>query len=331
VESVIRPSGSLPGSIAFGLDQEPGAAASAMARELADSFGSAALGVIHYGSRARGDARADSAYDFFVIVDDYRRAYETLIQSTRLKGGVTGATALANVLVPNVHALPPVPDGGRRNKCGVLTLADLETAARLESRDHFVTGRLFQHVQIAWTRDRESAAAITRALVELRRNTFTWGRAFLPEVFDAATYARTLLETSFAGEIRPESGERSADLFEAQRDTLVAVYGALLQSLAEEGILERAGDSYRQANPPSAATRRRWERYFRRSKTRAMARWSKAVIQYDGWLDYIVQKITRHNDIDVELTERERRWPFIFLWPKIFLFFRERSRWATRR
>ena len=33
----------------------------------------------------------------------------------------------------------------------------------------------------------------------------------------------------------------------------------------------------------------------------------------------------------MELTERERRWPFIFLWPKVFNFFRERSRWEVRR
>ena len=35
--------------------------------------------------------------------------------------------------------------------------------------------------------------------------------------------------------------------------------------------------------------------------------------------------------VQVELTERERKWPFIFLWPKVFQFFRNRSTWETRK
>ena len=303
-----------------------------MALTLANAFGSSALGVIHYGSQARGvDARADSAYDFFVIVDDYRSAYESLTASMDTGVSARTATALAHVLSPSVHAIPPVPDGGRRNKCGVLTLPQLQKAGNGRALDHFVVGRLFQHVQILWSRDAESEAAIREALVDIRARTFEWGRPFLPETFTADEYGRSLLETSFAGEIRPEAPERPAQLFEAQKDVLLPVFHALLEGLVSEGILTRAGNAYRQTEQPTPLERRRWQRYFRLSKARGTARWGKAVVLYDGWLEYIVQKITRHNNVDVELTERERRWPFIFLWPKVFLFFRERSRWEARK
>jgi len=303
-----------------------------MALALAGAFGPSAVAVIHYGSRARGvDARADSAYDFFVIVDDYREAYASLTGAMEAGVSARTATMLARVLAPNVHAIPPVPPGGRRNKCGVLTMRELGGVAELRASDHFVVGRLFQHVQLLWVRDAAADRGVRDALIEIRARTFDWGRSFLPEFFTAADYCRSLLETSFAGEIRPEAGERPAQLLEAQVDILVPVYSALLESLERAGVLARTGDAFSQTQPPTPVMRRRWEWYFRVSKARGTARWGKAVIQYDGWLEYIVQKITRHNDVAVELTERERRWPFIFLWPKVFQFFRDRSRWEVRR
>jgi hypothetical protein len=316
----------------YGLDAEPGAAAVEMAKSLADAFGPAAMGVIHYGSRARAvDARDDSAYDFFVVVDDYREAYESLMEKMPTGRGALAARALAHVLAPNVHAIPPVPSGARANKCAVLTISALQEAARLEHSDHFIVARLFQHVQLLWVRDEASSSSVRDALTEIRARTFEWGRCFLPDRFDAELYCKTLLDTSFAGDIRPESGERAGHLLEAQRDVLVAIYSVLLEALEREGVLARWADGYRQVQPPTAKDKRTWERYFAVSKARGVVRWSKHVVQYDGWFDYIVQKVTRHNNIDVELTERERRWPLIFIWPKVFQFFRERSRWEVRR
>jgi hypothetical protein len=64
--------------------------------------------------------------------------------------------------------------------------------------------------------------------------------------------------------------------------------------------------------------------YFRRSKLRATARWVKYVALYDDWLEYILQKVARRSGMAFELSERERRWPLIFLWPKAFRFLRSR-------
>ena len=35
-------------------------------------------------------------------------------------------------------------------------------------------------------------------------------------------------------------------------------------------------------------------------------------------MDYIIKKIQRRAGFGVEVEERERRWPVLFLWPKLF-------------
>lgn len=315
----------LRAALGGGLDAEPTATARELANALAGAFGASALAVIHYGSHAhRSDARAESAYDFFVIVDRYREGYQSLTHSIETRIGARSAAWLANVLPPNVHAIAPPDDSSKRNKCAVLTLRELRLAARLETRDHFTQGRLFQHVQLLWSKDAQCRESVRSALIEIRARTFDWGRCFLPDEFTTEQYCRSLLETSFSAEIRPESDHRVSELLDAQRTKLIPVYTALLETLTRNGILARNGDAYRQVKPPPARECRRWRRYFRVSKARGIARWGKHIALYEGWLEYVVQKIARRSGVEVALTERERRWPFIFLWPKAILFLRTR-------
>ena len=53
-------------------------------------------------------------------------------------------------------------------------------------------------------------------------------------------------------------------------------------------------------------------------------RWGKHLWLYDDWPDYLQAKVARHTGVVVELTPRERRWPLIFLWPKVIRYLRSR-------
>jgi hypothetical protein len=72
--------------------------------------------------------------------------------------------------------------------------------------------------------------------------------------------------------------------------------------------------------------RLRLEAYFRRTKARATARWLKHTVTFEGWLDYIVRKASRHTGEPIELSARERRWPLVFLWGRVFRYLRARNR-----
>jgi len=293
---------------------------------LANAFGPTAVALIHYGSHAHGaGATAESAHDFFVIVDSYRDAYRSLAATvgTRYRPGV--ATLLNRVLPPNVIAVtdasatPPA-----RAKIAVLSLRTFRRACSRRSADLFVRGRLFQVARLVWARDDESRRAVVDATIEARAGSFEWGRTFLRTPFDVETYCRILLTTAFASEIRPETADRITGLLDAQRAALHAMYGPLLTWLRRSGALRQDDASYRVAT--SAGT---WETfaaavYMRRSKLRATLRWAKYVALYDEWLDYVVGKIARRSGVAIELSSRERRWPLIFLWPKAIRFLRSR-------
>lgn len=313
-------------ALAGGLDGVPSAETRRMADHLATIFGRSLVAILHYGSRAQSsDPRPDSDHDFFVVVDRYADAYRALSAARGMHAAAGKASLLARVLPPNVLAIGVPGIERKKAKCVVLSLRDFMRACSPQAQDHFAQGRLFQHVLLLWTRDSESRALLIDTIVRARAGTFEWAKSSLPATFTADEYSRSLLETSFGAEIRPESGNRVAALFAAQRDTLVRMYEPLLDALVDAGTLARdASGTYGLAAPLRAAEIRRVARYFRKSKLRATVRWVKYVALYDDWLNYIVQKIARRTDRPVELTERERRYPLIFLWPKAVRFLMER-------
>ena len=316
-----------------GVDAPPSGDTSRLATFLAKSFGPTTAAVIHYGSHAQSsDARPDSAHDFFVVVDRYGDAYRSLSATVRPSYSPRTASTLARVLPPNVISLTlPGPDRALRAKCAVLSTRDLRRLCSPRASDHFTRGRLFQHVQLVWTRDARSRQEALDALLDARVGTFDWSRPYLPSVFNAESYCRRLLETSFAAEIRPEGSERIAALIAAQRDVVLPVYDSLLQWLVASRIVAQEGIVYRltsRAGPTRKAASRLW---FLRSKARATLRWLKYVALYEGWLEYIVQKIARRSGRTIVLTERERRWPLIFLWPKVIEYVRTRPQIRSMR
>lgn len=324
-------------ALAVGLDHPAAPEAMELSAFLAHAFGPSTIAVIHYGSRAQGrEPRADSAFDFFVVVDRYREAYESLAATVGTSYAPRTAAALAAVLAPNVIAVTQnvgrgfsrAEDTGteHRAKVCVISLRDLQRACSPHPPDHFTQGRLLQFVLLTWSRDAASARAITEAVAGARARTFIWGRPSLPARFTVDDYAYAVLRRSLAGEIRPESGDHARTLVTAQQESLRAIYTPLLTHLAAQGALIAEGDglTYRLAAAPGRLEAARIAFYFQRSKLRATTRLLKHVVLYEGWLDYIVRKIDRSGGEQIVLTDRERRWPLIFLWPKVFHYLRTR-------
>jgi hypothetical protein len=175
--------------------------------------------------------------------------------------------------------------------------------------------------------DADAEQAVLDGLASSHRLTFAWARPWLPERFDVEGYCRTMLSVSLAQEIRPEPEGRAAALFEAQRDDLLPVYAVLLEELAAAGRLRSlGGGQYALARRAGLLERLRARIYFAWSLARATARWAKYVVTFDDWLDYIVRKAERHSGQAIVLDARERRFPLLFLWPRLVRYLRGKDR-----
>jgi hypothetical protein len=130
-------------------------------------------------------------------------------------------------------------------------------------------------------------------------------------------------------EVRPEPSGRADALWEAQRSLQLPVFEVLLAELADRGELvpsRGAASEWALTRRVGAGERLCLELYFRRSIVRATSRWLKHTVTFEGWLEYILRKASRHTGEPVELTPRERRWPAVFLWGRLFRYLRTKNR-----
>ena len=85
-----------------------------------------------------------------------------------------------------------------------------------------------------------------------------------------------------------------------------------------------ADDEY--INRCSASSRRgaglRWRVRMFHGKALSTLRLLKAALTFDGALDYLLWKISRHSGVYIEPTERQRKFPLIFAWPLLFRLYR---------
>ncbi len=290
---------------------------------LTEACGDNLAAVILFGSRLLGTSPdAHSAADLFVVVEEYERFYSDIGRRLPARRRARIMAALNRFLPPNIISVRDPGDLRAGTKCFVISRSDLEVALSNGARDHFCRGRMMQQFQIVHARTPADGARLEERLLDARRLTLDWVPLYLPRSFSVLDYCRRMLDRSYAGEIRPESKSRVGEVFEAQRHYLILSYTRILQDAVREGILEREDGLYNMVERPALRRRFRWRLFFLGSKIRATLRWSKYMLTFDDWLDYIVRKVERRTGLHLELTPNERRLPIFLLWPKVFRVFR---------
>lgn len=298
-----------------------------LATMLASKGGSSVRAIVFFGSR-KTQAQPDpySAYDFFVVTNEYLGFYRSLERAGLLRRSPRLFAALNIVLPPNQISVVDEKEGIKVwLKCSVLTTSAFLRETSAKRHDQFCAGRLFQETEIVYFADEAVRKAIVEGIMNAHLVTFDWVRPFLPSRFDWEVYARTLLKVSLGQEIRPEAPERADELFRAQEGYLSGIYCVLLQELCRAGELVEVPGGYALSQPASFLERIGTRLNLSWSLVRATARWAKYIVTFEGWLEYIVHKVERRTGSEIVLTNREKRWPVIFLWPRLIRFLRQRG------
>lgn len=300
-------------------DRESLPQARAIAQSLVGAGGGAIRGILLFGSQLSAATPSEhSAWDLVVIVDDYAPFHRALVEAGHHRRSARLLTALAHILPPNITAFDP-GGGLPLAKCAIVSARDFERALSARARDHFLKGRMVQQVGVVWTRSPADARWVREWLAEARRDVLRWSAPWQEPAFSAAEFALRMLRVSYRNELRPESAGRVEAVFEAQRPVLVDLYTTVLEEAEARGRLHQRDDGrWEPTSPAGRGLALRLRLYFLRSKARATLRWAKHVLTFNDWLAYIQRKVARRTGLEFELTPRERRFPFLFLWPKVF-------------
>lgn len=250
---------------------------SALAAAIAQKHGAASRAVLFYGSCLREKQLAGLMLDFYLIVSDYRSAYEK------------HWLAAANHLIPpNVFYFEYE---GLVAKYAVLSEPDFARLAGPETRNVSVWARFSQPSRLVWASSLEARERAIEAVARAAPTLLAAARAGSSE--RALTLWRRAFALTYGAELRAERKARASSVVELDPERYLRFTGPALE----------AAQSLR---PSGSWTRRRIE-----GKALSILRLAKASLTFAGGADYIAWKINRHAGTDIQLKPWQRRHPLL--------------------
>jgi len=249
----------------------------AMAEAIAAKHGAASRAVLFYGSCLRQKQLDGLMLDFYLIVSDYRQAYD--------KPWLAKANAL---IPPNVF---PFHHDGLAAKYAVLSEADFHRLNGPETLNVSVWARFAQPSRLVWAADdgaaRKAIAAVTRAAPTLLAAA---GKIEGEPVLD---WWRRAFALTYSAELRAERKGRAGSVIDADIARYQRFSPAVIASI----------------DPTTPAGN--WGRRRLEGKALSVIRLAKASATYAGGAEYIAWKINRHAGTDIELKPWQKRHPLL--------------------
>ena len=279
-------------------------------------FGGGLQAVILYGSCLRGGDLLDGLVDLYVLVDPTPRAEPR--RTMRLMG---------RVLPPNVYYLEaPLGQATVRCKYAVLSLRQFERGTGPGWFEAYLWGRFSQPVKVIWAASPAIEARLHAAFLNAGETLLHRALPMLPPAGSVEALWQGALDLSYATELRAERKGRAAELAGHGRDFFEAMTWALQPRLEDRLSLEVRDDTlcYTARIPP--ITRRLapllWGVRRVEGKTLSMARLIKGLFTFEGGLDYLAWKLSRHSGQVVEIPDKVRRRPLIHIWGLFWQLYR---------
>ena len=266
----------------------------AIAAAIAARHSGASRAVLFYGSCLREQQLDGLMLDFYLIVSNYRAAYD--------KPWLARANAL---IPPNVF---PLQHGGLAAKYAVLSEADFARECGPDARSVSVLARFAQPSRLVWAADETARATVIGAVSAAAPTLLEWTLPVCDHVSISDLWKRAFSLT-FGAELRAERSDRSAKIVEANLARYEQFGIAALAFIAE----------VRGVGPGSEVPlidrhdrmERRWRAMQWKGKALSVLRLAKASATYAGGADYIVWKINRHAGTNFELNPWQRRHPLL--------------------
>lgn len=280
------------------LDRPAQPALEPLLRTIGDRYGEGLVAILYYGSCRREDT-LEGLVDFHVIVRDF----------SALPWGLDLA---ARLLPPNVYYLEvPTAAGTLRCKYALLTQRQFLRGCSRSSAFPYFWARYAQPMSLLACEAREMRALFASAMLGAAETLLVRTLPGLPEGVSGKALWQAALAHTYGTELRPEGSGRG--------DAIIDRDLAFFEALAAP-VLARE-QAWRARRGPRWA-RLAWALRRLLGKPLALARLFKALLTFEGALDYGAWKLERHSGERITLTPRLRRFPWLFVWPELWRLWR---------
>ena len=252
-----------------------------LAAAIAARHGASSRAVLFYGSCLREERVAGLMLDFYLIVSDYRAAYERRW------------LAFANRLVPpNVFYFE---HDGLVSKYAVLSEADFAHECSSAAWTVSTAARFAQPSRLVWSVDGRAADHVIDSVSNAAPSLLGWTRPMAGSGTAPLDLWKLAFRLTFGAELRAERADRSSSIVDS-----------------DPGRYQRfAAAAAKSSNGNLNSGRRWWRTMQRRGKLYSIARLGKASLTFTGGADYIAWKINRHAGTDLSLKPWQRRHPLL--------------------
>jgi len=283
-------------------------AAVAAASALAAQYGDSCAGVLFYGSCLRTGILKDRILDFYILVDSYRGAYGRGFGGTLLAAGNA-------VLPPNVFYFETtIDDITVRCKYAVLSLDAYAYRCGSDCLNVSVWARFCQPAVLLNARSADVARRVAAATATALTTMTASSLALAPSTASADMWVTAFTQT-YGAELRSEPPGKGQEIYDLDKDRYDRAAPLILAALEGRDM------------PSAHRQRRQWWLRRANGKVVSFLRLLKAAFTFQGGIDYLAWKITRHSGVQVDIAPWMRRVPII---AGLYLFIALRVKGAFR-
>jgi hypothetical protein len=253
------------------------------------------LFILGYGSCLSQTTQSSTSLpDFYVVVKDYASFYQNKKH-----------TWMNRHIPPNIYNIHSQDD---IIKYCIISLPHLAQEVSMEAKDVYHVGRFSKRLGWIWPQDTQTLEEYVDLFIQAKKTAALKTQATLTQPVDIPTMIQKILALSYVGDVRIEAGNKVEKIFLAEQAYYEKIYTLIMKELGMIGQDQKI-------HPTTDPSIKHW---IGKSRIRARMRWIKNMCTVDSWIDYMLFKINRTQDMQIHLTDRQKKYWFITIWPVLW-------------